>query len=45
VIRLVAGGRLNLQPIITSRYGLDQVVTAIAQSGERKDGKIMVHPN
>jgi len=45
VIRLVAGGRLNLLPIITSRYGLDQVVNAIAQSGERRDGKIMVHPN
>jgi threonine dehydrogenase-like Zn-dependent dehydrogenase len=45
VIRLVAGGRLDLSPIITARYNLDQVVTAIAQSGERRDGKIMVHPN
>jgi threonine dehydrogenase-like Zn-dependent dehydrogenase len=45
VIRLVAGGRMNLAPIITARYGLEQVVSAIAQSGERRDGKIMVHPN
>ena len=45
VIRLVAGGRLNLAPIITARYNLGSVVAAIAQSGERRDGKIMVHPN
>ncbi len=45
VIRLVSSGRLDLSPIITARYNLDQVVTAIAQSGERRDGKILVHPN
>jgi threonine dehydrogenase-like Zn-dependent dehydrogenase len=45
VIRLVAGGRLNLLPIITARYDLDKVVEAIAQSGTRRDGKIMIHPN
>ncbi len=45
VIRMVAGGRLDLSPIITARYSQEQVVTAIAQSGERRDGKIMVRPN
>ena len=28
--------------MITARYGLDDVVKAIAQSGERRDGKILV---
>jgi threonine dehydrogenase-like Zn-dependent dehydrogenase len=45
VIRLVTGGRLDLSPIITARYKLDDVVQAIARSGSRSDGKIMVHPN
>ena len=30
VIRLVASGRLDLRPIITARYNLEQVVDAIA---------------
>jgi threonine dehydrogenase-like Zn-dependent dehydrogenase len=45
VIRLVASGRLDLSPIITARYNLAQVVDAIARSGSRSDGKIMVYPN
>ena len=45
VIRLMASGRLDLSPIITARYGLDQVVDAIAQSTKRTDGKILVFPN
>jgi len=45
VIRMVAAGRLDLSPIITAHYKLDDVVKAIAQSTERRDGKIMVHPN
>lgn len=44
VIRLVASGRLDLSPIITARYGLDEAVDAIARSGERRDGKILVKP-
>ena len=44
VIRLVASGRLDLSPIITARYSLDNVVQGIAQSGTRRDGKIMVKP-
>ena len=44
VIRLVASGRLDLSPIITARYSLEQAVDAIAQSTQRKDGKILVKP-
>ena len=45
VIRLVASGRLNLEPIITARYKLSETVKAIARSTTRTDGKIMVKPN
>jgi threonine dehydrogenase-like Zn-dependent dehydrogenase len=45
VIRMVAAGRLDLSPIITSHYDLKETVAAIAKSTERADGKIMVHPN
>ena len=45
VIRLVASGRLDLSPIITARFDLENVVKAIAQSTTRSDGKIMVSPN
>ena len=41
----VDAGRLDLSPIITARYGLEEAVTAIAQSTTRQDGKIMVLPN
>jgi threonine dehydrogenase-like Zn-dependent dehydrogenase len=44
VIRMVASGRLDLSPIITARYNLESAVKAIAQSTERRDGKIMVRP-
>jgi threonine dehydrogenase-like Zn-dependent dehydrogenase len=44
VIRLVAAGRLDLSPIVTARYGLEGTKDAIAQSIERKDGKILVKP-
>jgi threonine dehydrogenase-like Zn-dependent dehydrogenase len=45
VIRLVGAGRLDLSPIITARYGLEDTVAAIAKSTERADGKILVRPN
>ncbi len=45
VIRMVASGRLDLSPMITARYNLDDTVAAIAQATERRDGKIMVFPN
>jgi len=44
VVRLVAFGRLDLSPIITSRYGLDEAIDAIAKSTARRDGKILVKP-
>jgi threonine dehydrogenase-like Zn-dependent dehydrogenase len=44
VIRLVASGRLDLSPIITSRYGLEGTMDAIAKSTQRADGKILVKP-
>lgn len=45
VIRMVASGRLDLSPIITARYNLNDTVAAIAQATERRDGKIVVLPN
>ena len=45
VIRLVAAGRLDLSPILTARYGLEETVDAIAKATERADGKILVKPN
>jgi len=45
VIRMVAAGRLDLSPIITARYNLEDAVEAIAKSTKRADGKIMVKPN
>jgi threonine dehydrogenase-like Zn-dependent dehydrogenase len=45
VIRMVGAGRLDLSPIITARYNLEDTVAAIAKSTERADGKIMVKPN
>ena len=44
VINLVASGRLNLEPIITAKYGLADTVDAIARSTARTDGKILVKP-
>ena len=45
VIRMVASGRIDLSPIITSKYNLDDTVEAIAKSVDRTDGKILVKPN
>jgi threonine dehydrogenase-like Zn-dependent dehydrogenase len=45
VIRMVGSGRLDLSPIITAHYQLEETVAAIAKSTERADGKIMVHPS
>jgi scyllo-inosose 3-dehydrogenase len=45
VIRMVASGRLDLSPMLTARYNLDDAVSAIAQATDRRDGKIMVFPN
>ena len=45
VIRMVAAGQLDLSPIITAKYNLEDAVEAIAKSTKRADGKIMVKPN
>ncbi len=42
VIRLMASGAIDTGKMITAHYSLDDVVKAIAKSGERSDGKIMV---
>jgi len=42
VIRLMASGRIDLTPIITSRFTLDQGVEAIKKATRREDGKIMI---
>ena len=42
VIRLMASGRIDLTPIITSRFTLDQGVQAIEKATRREDGKVMI---
>ncbi|HEY3249106.1 MAG TPA: scyllo-inosose 3-dehydrogenase [bacterium] len=42
VIRLMAAGRIDLTPIITSRFTLDEGVQAIQKATKREDGKIMI---
>ena len=42
VIRLMAAGRIDLTPIITSRFPLDQGVEAVKKATKREDGKIMI---
>ena len=44
VIRLMASGAVDNRKIITARFPLDDVVSAIKQSGSRTDGKIPVRP-
>lgn len=42
VIRLMAAGRIDLTPIITSRFPLSQGVEAVKKATRREDGKIMI---
>ncbi len=42
VIRLMAAGRIDLTPIITSRFPLERGVEAVQKAARREDGKIMV---
>ncbi len=42
VIKLMAAGRIDLTPIITSRFGLPESVEAIKKATRREDGKIMI---
>jgi threonine dehydrogenase-like Zn-dependent dehydrogenase len=41
-IRLLAAGRLNLLPMITSRFSLDQAVEAVRTAEKLNDAKVMV---
>jgi len=42
---MVASGCIDLSPIITAKYKLEDTVAAIAKSIDRTDGKILVKPN
>jgi threonine dehydrogenase-like Zn-dependent dehydrogenase len=42
VIRLMASGRIDLRPIITSRFPLNAAVAAIERASKRQDGKVLV---
>jgi threonine dehydrogenase-like Zn-dependent dehydrogenase len=42
VIRLMASGRIDLRPIITSRFPLDRGVEAVRKAMKREDGKVMI---
>ncbi len=42
VIRLMASGRIDLRPIITSRFPLTAAVAAIERASKRQDGKVLV---
>jgi threonine dehydrogenase-like Zn-dependent dehydrogenase len=42
VIKLMASGRIDLTPIITSRFALVEGVEAVKKAAKREDGKIMI---
>ena len=42
VIRLMASGRIDLRPIITSRFALADAPDAVLRASKRQDGKVMV---
>ena len=42
ILRLMERGRLNLAPMITTRFGFDDTLSALAKSTDRTDGKVMV---
>ncbi len=44
VIQLMASGRLDLTPIITARFPLEQADAALRRMAERRDGKVLVTP-
>lgn len=44
VIELMASGRIQMEHAVTRRLGLDGLVGALAGSGDRKDGKILIKP-
>jgi hypothetical protein len=44
VIKLMSVGKLDMSNAITSRFGLNEVIEAIVQSGKLQDGKVLVKP-
>ncbi len=42
VIRLLAAGRIDLSPMVTSRFLLDQAIDAIKRAEKLEDAKVMV---
>ncbi|MFH1927053.1 MAG: scyllo-inosose 3-dehydrogenase [Chloroflexota bacterium] len=44
VIRLMAAKRLDMLPIVTARFPLDEALEAIELTSRRVDGKVMVKP-
>ncbi len=43
VIRLMASKRIDMRPIVTSRFALDQAIDAIERASGRADGKVLVN--
>jgi threonine dehydrogenase-like Zn-dependent dehydrogenase len=44
VIALMASGRIRMENAVTKRVGLEGMVTALAGTSSRRDGKILVSP-
>jgi threonine dehydrogenase-like Zn-dependent dehydrogenase len=44
VIALHAAGRLDLTPMITARFPLDEAVAAMERAAKGEDAKILIHP-
>jgi L-iditol 2-dehydrogenase len=41
-IQLVSTGRMNIDPLVTHRYSLDNVIEALEVAHERRDGAVKV---
>jgi S-(hydroxymethyl)glutathione dehydrogenase/alcohol dehydrogenase len=44
-VSMLEDGRLDAEPIITARYGLDQINDALAASAEKRDLTGVIVPN
>jgi threonine dehydrogenase-like Zn-dependent dehydrogenase len=42
ILRLMEAGRLDVGPMITSRYAFSDTLAAVHKSTDRKDGKVMI---
>lgn len=43
-ISLAASGRIDLDGMVTARYGLDEAENALRQDGDPSAMKVIVHP-